>query len=156
MLVVVGGHSRGTGKTAVICGLLRALPEGGWTALKLSPHHIEAADGGDTARFLAAGAARAVLVSTPAEALAAAAGARNAIVESNRLVDAIRPDLYLFVVNPAVPFKESARTYIERAAALVVVGAGDPPVAGRPWFRVDAPEYASRELADFVRAAMAV
>ncbi len=156
MLAVIGGHSRGTGKTAVICGLLRALPEGGWTVVKLSPHHSEAADGGDTARYLAAGAARAALASTAGEALATAAGARNAIVESNRIVDAIRPDLYLFVVNPAVPFKDSAWPYIERADVFVVVGTGLPPAAGRPWFRVEAPEYASRELTEFVRAAMAV
>ncbi len=36
MLVVVGGHSRNIGKTAVVAGLIRAMPEQRWTAVKIS------------------------------------------------------------------------------------------------------------------------
>jgi hypothetical protein len=81
-LVVVGGHSRNVGKTSVVAGLISALPEFEWTAVKITQygHGIcsangEACDcatgdhswaiseerdksgGSDTSRFLAAGAA---------------------------------------------------------------------------------------------------
>jgi hypothetical protein len=84
-MVVVGGNSREVGKTAVVAGLIRALPHYGWTAIKLTQygHGICAADGkdcgcapeehpfavteetdrsgeSDTSRFLAAGARRAL------------------------------------------------------------------------------------------------
>jgi len=35
-LVVVGGHSRNVGKTSVVEGLIRALPEMRWTAMKVT------------------------------------------------------------------------------------------------------------------------
>lgn len=80
-LIVVGGHSRGVGKTSVVAGLIAALPELGWTAAKITQygHGICSADGeacdcgtgdhswaiteehdrsgeSDTSRFLVAGA----------------------------------------------------------------------------------------------------
>ena len=47
MLVVVGGHSRNIGKTAVVAGLIRALPERNWTAVKVTQfgHGICSSDG---------------------------------------------------------------------------------------------------------------
>lgn len=36
MLVVVGGHSRNIGKTAVVAGLIRAMPDRNWTAVKIT------------------------------------------------------------------------------------------------------------------------
>jgi hypothetical protein len=81
MLVAVGGHSRNIGKTSVVAGLIRALPQWNWTAMKITQfgHGVcsvsgkgcdcclqtehayaiteEAAPGpSDTGRFLAAGA----------------------------------------------------------------------------------------------------
>jgi hypothetical protein len=81
--VVVGGHSRNIGKTAVMAGLIRGLMPLGWTALKITQygHGICSLDGepcgcaptehsfvlseetnahgrADTCRFLAAGARR--------------------------------------------------------------------------------------------------
>ena len=81
MLVVVGGHSRNIGKTSVVAGLIGALPEARWTAMKitqfghgvcsvsgascdccLAPEHSYAIaqepqpGPSDTGRFLAAGA----------------------------------------------------------------------------------------------------
>jgi len=35
-IVVVGGSGRGVGKTALVCGLIRALPEIPWTAVKIT------------------------------------------------------------------------------------------------------------------------
>jgi hypothetical protein len=88
-LVVIGGHSRSVGKTSVVAGLIAALPELGWTALKITQygHGICSALGkacqcacddhswaiseekdrsgdSDTSRFLAAGAVRAWWVRT--------------------------------------------------------------------------------------------
>ena len=82
-IIVIGGHSRSVGKTSVVAGLVAALPEFHWTALKITQygHGICSADGqacdcatgdhswaiteernragdSDTSRFLAAGAAR--------------------------------------------------------------------------------------------------
>ena len=89
-LVVVGGHSRSVGKTSVVAGLIAALPEFHWTALKITQfgHGICSADGKpcdcdtgddhfraiseerdrsgetDSSRFLVAGAARSLWVRT--------------------------------------------------------------------------------------------
>lgn len=89
-LVVVGGHSRSVGKTSVVAGLITALPEYHWTALKITQfgHGICSADGKpcdcdtgddhfralsderdrsgrtDTSRFLVAGADRSIWVRT--------------------------------------------------------------------------------------------
>jgi hypothetical protein len=94
MLVVVGGHSRNIGKTSVVCGIVRGLPEMGWTAAKITqfghgvcthagepcecadPRHPVAmseehgADPTtDSGRFLAAGAARSFWLRTPSGGL---------------------------------------------------------------------------------------
>lgn len=86
-LVVIGGHSRSVGKTSVVAGLIAALPEFGWTAVKITQYghgvcsvngeacgcavdeHIfdiseeqDAGGRGDTCRFLAAGAKRSLWV----------------------------------------------------------------------------------------------
>jgi molybdopterin-guanine dinucleotide biosynthesis protein len=88
-VVVVGGHSRNVGKTSVVAGLIAALPEMRWTAMKITqyghgfcsadgkPCDCETADhslavtvewdgasGTDTSRFVAAGAARCLWVRT--------------------------------------------------------------------------------------------
>ena len=88
-LVVIGGHSRSVGKTSVVAGLIAALPEFNWTALKITQygHGICSADGkpchcatddhtraiteehdrsgeSDTSRFLVAGARHSIWVRT--------------------------------------------------------------------------------------------
>ncbi len=88
-LVVVGGHSRSVGKTSVVAGLIAALPEFNWTALKITQygHGICSANGkpcncatddhtraiteehdrsgeSDTSRFLVAGARHSLWVRT--------------------------------------------------------------------------------------------
>jgi len=88
-LVVVGGHSRSVGKTSVVAGLIAALPEFHWTALKITQygHGICSANGkpcncatddhtraiteehdrsgeSDTSRFLVAGARHSLWVRT--------------------------------------------------------------------------------------------
>jgi molybdopterin-guanine dinucleotide biosynthesis protein len=88
-LVLIGGHSRNIGKTSVVEGLIRSLPEFPWTAVKItqyghgvcavngescgcavSEHQFaivkerEVTTGTDTSRFLAAGARRSLWVRT--------------------------------------------------------------------------------------------
>jgi hypothetical protein len=96
-LVIVGGHSRSVGKTSVVAGLISALRDFEWTAVKITQygHGICSANGeacdcatgdhswaiseecdrsgeSDTSRFLAAGAARALWVRTEQGRLAEA------------------------------------------------------------------------------------
>jgi len=96
-IVVIGGHSRSVGKTSVVAGLIAALPELRWTALKITQygHGICSASGkschcatddhswaiseekdrsgeSDTSRFLVAGAVRAWWVRTEQGRLAEA------------------------------------------------------------------------------------
>ena len=88
-IVVVGGHTRNIGKTSVVAGLIAALPEMRWTAIKITQfghgvcsangepcdcetadHTIaiseerDAANGTDSSRYLAAGASRSFWVRT--------------------------------------------------------------------------------------------
>jgi len=96
-IIVIGGHSRSVGKTSVVAGLIAALPEFRWTAMKITQygHGICSADGqacdcatgdhswavseeknrdgdSDTSRFLAAGAEHAWWVRTEQGRLAEA------------------------------------------------------------------------------------
>jgi hypothetical protein len=88
-VIVVGGHTRNIGKTSVVAGLIAAMPELRWTAIKITQfghgvcsangepcdcetadHTIavseerDAASGTDTSRYLAAGAVRSMWVRT--------------------------------------------------------------------------------------------
>jgi hypothetical protein len=36
--LVVGGQARGVGKTALVVDVIRAFPDGAWTAVKITPH----------------------------------------------------------------------------------------------------------------------
>jgi hypothetical protein len=96
-LVVVGGHSRSVGKTSVVAGLISAMREYDWTAVKITQygHGVCSAKGepcdcatsdhawaiseekdrsgeSDTSRFLLAGAVRALWVRTEQGRLAEA------------------------------------------------------------------------------------
>ena len=110
MLVVVGGHTRNIGKTSVVAGLIAALPELNWTAVKITqfghgvcssegeacecavadPEHPYAVteeqnreSGTDTSRFLAAGAQRAYWVRTAAGQLGHALPALGRIFDTS-------------------------------------------------------------------------
>lgn len=96
-VIVIGGHSRSVGKTSVVAGLISALPEFPWTAVKITQygHGICSANGQacdcatadhrwaiteetdrsgttDTSRFLVAGAKRVLWVRTEQGRLAEA------------------------------------------------------------------------------------
>ena len=124
----------------------------------------------DTSRFLAAGAKRSFWVRTEqgrlVEALPAIqrrlAETQNAILESNSILHFIQPDLYITVLDPATAdFKASARTFLDRADAVVLHSSGVgnesaeafrlPGMAARRVFRISPPDYVSVGLIEFVR-----
>jgi hypothetical protein len=96
-IVVIGGHSRSVGKTSVVAGLISALPQFNWTAVKITQygHGICSANGeacdcatgdhswaiseerdrsgeSDSSRFLVAGAVQSLWVRTEQGRLAEA------------------------------------------------------------------------------------
>jgi len=109
MLLVVGGHTRNIGKTSVVAGLIAAVPEMDWTAVKVTqyghgvcssegeecacavadPEHpyaiseeTDGTSGTDTSRFLAAGAQRSYWVRTAAGQLGHAVPALHRIFDT--------------------------------------------------------------------------
>jgi hypothetical protein len=127
------------------------------------------ASGTDTSRFLAAGAARSIWVRTRIGMLAEAmpriekelAASENAILESNSILEFLRPDLYLTVIDTAVAdFKDSARRFLDNADALLLpsTSPADAPnqaLNGKPRFQIPPPTYISDGLVDFVRTRLA-
>jgi hypothetical protein len=111
-IVVIGGHSRSVGKTSVVAGLIAALPEYHWTALKITQygHGVCSLNGescdcatddhswaiseekdrsgnSDTSRFLVAGAVRAFWVRTEQGRLAEAIPTiRRRLAESENVI----------------------------------------------------------------------
>lgn len=197
MLVVVGGHSRNIGKTAVVAGLIRKLRDRKWTAVKITQygHGVcsregkacecsggadadhpfalseEFEPGGtDSGRFLAAGAERSFWLRTPAGQLAQAAGtvkkllrqSENVIVESNSVVELVRPDVFLMLLDfSCEDFKASSLRFMDRADAFVVIDRGiNAPLWAdvsrglwdqKPQFLVQPPNYVTVAVVSFVR-----
>lgn len=176
-LVVVGGHSRHVGKTCVMEAILRATGPMIWNAVKVSSHrHREAGapdalleehltpDAGDqTARYLAAGAQRSFLLRAADAALPEAVApiarmrgsGQNLLVESNRIVQHMKPDLVLFVVQPSnSDWKASSDSCLRAADAIVVSGEGElPDAAGRhlPVFRLTGGGHPPAGLGEWLR-----
>jgi hypothetical protein len=111
-LIVIGGHSRNVGKTSVVAGLIAALPEYNWTAMKITQygHGVCSLNGQschcatdnhtwaiseekdragetDTSRFLLAGASRVWWVRTEQGRLAEAMPTiRRRLAESRNVI----------------------------------------------------------------------
>ncbi|HET7151550.1 MAG TPA: hypothetical protein VFI60_09070 [Candidatus Acidoferrum sp.] len=110
--------------------------------------------GTDSSRFLAAGARRSFWLRTKqgflaeglpllraavAEARAASHGAMPPLIlESNSLLQFLKPSLYLAVVDPSKEdFKESARAALDRADALILRDSpGSLPAAAPTWTKL--------------------
>jgi len=105
--------------------------------------------GTDSARFLAAGARQSFWLRTKQGFLAEGLPLLRAslqsviretkaeptplIVESNSLLQFLKPSLYVAVIDPAKEdFKESARAALDRADALVLRGTTEPLPSARP------------------------
>jgi len=179
-IVVVGGSHRGVGKTALVCGLIAALPEYRWIAVKItSDNHgkptpvweeTEAGHGTDTARYLAAGAVRAFLITAShdemeqrlAELERITGPEHNVIYESNRVVDFVRPDICLLVDELAgeeaakpsfLRFAANADAMVSQASCDSV--SDDSVIAGsgvaRPRFLLVAFERIPSQMAEWLR-----
>jgi hypothetical protein len=148
-IIVVGGSGRGAGKTALICGLIRALPQAKWIAVKITSHdHSKAApiweettpgQESDTARYLAAGARRALLVSAPDETLGSIVqqileghGSQDAVIfESNRVLRYLRPDLCLAAASTLHGSHKPTFQLVEECMdATVTLGGHDHVIPG--------------------------
>jgi hypothetical protein len=177
VLVVVGGHSRKIGKTSTVAAIIRETSDFHWTAVKITQHghgapslteETDAAAAGDSARYLAAGAHRSYWLRAAAGDLGNAlpalrevlASSRNTILESNSILEFIRPDLFLVVLDFAnADFKESTRRFVNEADAFVVLDgdcappawAGLVPLHTKPVFRVQPPAYTRPELVELLR-----
>jgi len=200
-VVVIGGHSRNVGKTSVVAGLIAALPEYNWIALKITQygHGVCSSDGeschcatedhslaiseekdrsgeSDTSRFLVAGATRVWWVRTEQGRLAEAmptirrrlAESENVILESNSVLKFVRPDLYLTVLDPSTAdFKKSAQEFLDLADAVILhrphdgakeavwKGISLKPLAKRPIFHIQPPDYVTGEIVEFVKKRLA-
>lgn len=145
-MVMVGGHTRNIGKTSVIEGIIRAMPDFNWTAVKITQfgHSVCTADGEacdcadanhpfvitteqrrdsgtDTSRFLVAGARRSLWLRTRQGDLFTALGAfRNEI----------RGDQFVIVES------NSLRRFMKPTVYLQVVdpGNGDFKDSARSFF----------------------
>jgi hypothetical protein len=93
-------------------------------------------------------------------------GTRNVIIESNSVLKFLRPDLYLTVLDPSTSdFKNSSREFLDRASAVILHEAPRgaawqsvslKPLAERPVFRIQPPEYTTPEIVQFVRSSLRV
>jgi molybdopterin-guanine dinucleotide biosynthesis protein len=186
-VIVIGGQASGVGKTGVVCALIAGMGERRWTAIKISQtdpgeggdgegvgsaaihEELETGSGTDSARYLAAGAERSFWVRTRRGELAAAmprvstliARAADVIVESNSVLEFVRPDFYAVVVDPGIgDFKASALRYLDRADALLVpkgglrgggwAGVPEGLIGGTRQFEIGAPGDGLEEFREFV------
>jgi hypothetical protein len=186
-IIVVGGGGRGAGKTALVCGLMRALPEIHWTAVKITTHEHGHRDGNatpvweetapgeatDTARYLAAGARRSLLV-TPGLATPGEDGSgpsdntlgpivqqilqdclppAGVIFESNSVLRHLRPDVCLCAaISPWAEQKASFDLLMEHVDATVELAAHDHIIeAEKITFRLASLERVSPTMLDWLR-----
>lgn len=170
-LIVVGGSGKGVGKTALVCGLITAMPDLTWTAVKItSDAHGErkpiweettAGQGTDTARYLAAGASRALLVTAQDEMLPQVIHMlwsrieRDSalIFESNRIVDCVQTDLCLAVdAGTDGERKPSFERLLQRADATILHAADEEVLGlGKPIFHLAALDRISPPLQQWLR-----
>jgi hypothetical protein len=179
-IIVVGGGGRGAGKTALVCGLMRALPEIAWTAVKITTHGHERGqdkttpiweetapgEGTDTARYLAAGARRALLVTASEDGLgpiveqilkeqsrASGVTPSGIIIESNSVLRHLRPDVCLCAAtSPWAEQKASFDLLMEHLDATVELAAHDHIIeAEKITFRLASLERVSPTMLDWLR-----
>jgi len=169
--VVVGGSARHVGKTSLICSLIAGFPRCPWTAIKITRHEhgkpapvweeTEPGQGTDTARYLAAGARRALLVTgldgtiSTAQLQIAIAEDRWLIFETNQIPFLDKADLVLAVAGSLeTQSKPSFAEVLRRADAIVYTGSGlgpSLPDSAQPVFVQPDPRHLPLELIDWMR-----
>jgi hypothetical protein len=154
MLILIGGHSRSVGKSTILAAVRDALAPLPWKAIKISRHrHVATAaplrmDRGEGQ----------ILLRAPESGLGEAARFIAqfpcALVESNRLIELVQPDLALFVARQTIAdWKDSATAFLARSDAAIVVGPGELPIAfPGPSFRLSFGQHMSPELVAFLHA----
>ena len=191
-IVVVAGQSRKIGKTSVMAGLIRGLRSLGWTAVKISTHrdHVphandtghprkageprfilveeeKASAAGDSGRFLAAGAKRALWLRARTDSLGGAipdlvralGKADFVMIESNSILSHVSPAVSLLVCGRSKRgFKISWRKLLGRVDAIVSVAPRTVTPSDETdersaihTFKVAPPGYSSAELCRFMR-----
>jgi hypothetical protein len=174
-IVVVGGSGRGVGKRALVCGLIAALTEFCWTAIKISTHEhgkskpfweeTTAGTETDTARYLAAGAERAFLATVEGDeqgvivrGLMDAQGlGAHLIFESNQVLNYVQPELCLAVHGglDRARCKPSFSHVVRRADAIVAHSDADRMLGGdaasKPIFHLADLGKISPEMLGWVR-----
>jgi hypothetical protein len=177
-VVVVGGSGKDVGKTALVCALISALREFEWTAVKITGHDYDADSGEreagvvgspireetragketDTARYLAAGARRALLVTRAGaevsiEEIRNTLGSdRNVIFESNRIVEVVNPNVCLALMG-GTEWKGSFDRLLRVADAALIVGDAEPKglPEGTRLFELEGPDRLSSELVGWLK-----
>lgn len=175
-IIVVGGSGKSVGKTSLVCGIIRTLPEFRWVAVKVTNHShgIEqpvfedriAGTGTDTARYLAAGAERAFLISAGENDLEglladlrgmAEAGA-HWIFESNHVLKFLRPDVFLAVDEPAEAGRKPSFTAVADQIDALVVRAGRDSMTEdrRPLFKLEALDRVSSTMQQWLKVRLGI
>lgn len=182
-VLVIGGSTKDVGKTALVCGVIAALHEFQWTAVKITGHDYQPANPGtsqagirkptiweetsagadtDTARYLAAGARRALLVTryesdVAIDEIRQVLGAdRNVIFESNRIIDAVKADVCLALLGRAgMDIKPSFHGLLCTADAVVSMVGDEGRIAYSPAgirrFELQSPDRPSPEMVSWLR-----
>ncbi len=143
--IVVGGHARKVGKTSVVAGLITALSEYQWVALKVSTHghsksssvedfviqeEKNSSQASDSSRFLAAGARRSFWVQMQSHAMESALpqlrqilqSSPFVIIEGNNVLRHVSADIHILVVNCNVAeIKESARRLLQHPDIMLLI-----------------------------------
>jgi hypothetical protein len=128
----------------------------------------------DSGRYLAAGATRSFWLRTPAGRISEAEPILrrliernpNLIVESNSLLEIVKPDLFLMVLDfSCEDFKPSSLRFMDRADAFLLIDRGlnaplwDGISRGiwdtKPQFLIKPPAYVTAEVSAFVRSRLA-
>jgi hypothetical protein len=177
-VLVVAGSAKDVGKTSLICGMIPVLSEFPWVAVKITSHahgkpeplweETRFGQETDTARFLAAGARRAFLVSAEPDELPVRLRALRTMVEpdthwifeSNQSLFPFEPDICIAVVGANAEAKASFESMRERADAVVTSrGAAASQVirkAGQRVFRLAAFDRIPSEMIAWMRETLHV
>lgn len=138
LIGITGAHSD-SGKTTLACLLLKHFAQSGtpWCALKCSPDAIYSSviddpvtlrrEGKDTAKYLEAGAARAIWVRAPRHdldeplhmALGMLGETPGIIVEGNSAVELLNPDIVIYIFGDKARGKASSEVLFHRADVIV-------------------------------------
>jgi hypothetical protein len=175
-IIAIGGNTKDIGKTALVCAVIAAFPEFQWTAVKITGHdygptgfgpenctvweETKAGKETDTGRYLLAGARRALLVTRIGaqppiqEIRKALADDRNIIFESNRIVDAVKPDVCLaLIAGQPTERKSSFERLLSVADAVVTLDDSqiDDLPAGLPRFQLESAGKLSPQMISWLR-----